>query len=55
MSDQPTSTLDLHAAAFVFEPGVGLTIATAEGSVWLSWDETKELTAWLAERVERAP
>jgi hypothetical protein len=39
---------------FVYEHGVGLTIYAHRAAPWLSWDETKELAAWLAERVKAA-
>jgi hypothetical protein len=39
---------------FVYEHGVGLTIHAHRAAPWLSWDETRELAAWLAERVKAA-
>lgn len=44
---------DTASAEFACERGVGLTIYAHQAAPWLSWDETKALSAWLAELVQR--
>ncbi len=51
IAESQWSDWDAEAAGFVFEAGVGLTIADNSGTRWLSWDETVALHEWLGRKM----
>lgn len=60
MSDPDLESFDAGGVEFVFERGVGMTIYTSSYTStrfavpWLSWDETKQLAAWLNEQIKQS-
>ena len=51
MDDTKLSSFDTCPATFEVEPGVGLTIHTADTRIWMCWTEVAGLSEWLAEGV----
>lgn len=47
---------DFHASAveFVFEQGVGMTVYAHAVQPFLSWEETKQFSNWLAEQIKNS-
>ena len=54
-TEKEPETFHCYGLAASLEPGCGLLLELAGDTTWLSWEETKKLRNWLAEKAVNPP